>query len=95
VFYLCLCYNESMDIEKEIKDIKNRNKRVETDKAWETSLTRKLCIMALTYLVVIAYSYLVKEIDSIFLSSLVPVLGFFLSTLSLRLARKIWERARK
>lgn len=84
-----------MDIEKEIEDIKSRNKRVETDKAWETSLAREFCIMALTYLVVIACSYLVKEIDSIFLSSLVPVLGFFLSTLSLRLARKIWGKARK
>lgn len=84
-----------MDIEKEIKEIKKRNKRVETDKAWETSLTRKICIMVLTYLVVIAYSYIIREFNEIFLSSLVPVLGFFLSTLSLRLTRKIWEKVRK
>lgn len=80
-----------MNIEKEIKEIKERNKRVEKDKAWETSWTRRICIMILTYLVVIAYSYVIRKIDSIFLSSLVPVIGFTLSTLSLRLVRKIWE----
>lgn len=83
-----------MDVEKEIKDIKKRNKRVETDKAWETSLTRKICIMVLTYLIVVAYSFIIKQFDNIFLSSLVPVLGFFLSTLSLKLVRKIWESKR-
>ena len=81
-----------MDFEKEIKEIKARNKRVETDKAWETSWTRRICIMILTYLVVITYSYVIKEFDNIFLSSLVPVIGFTLSTLSLKLVRKIWEK---
>ena len=80
-----------MDFEKEITEIKERNKRVEKDKAWETSWTRRICIMILTYIVVICYSYIIKEYDEIFLSSLVPVIGFTLSTLSLKLVRKIWE----
>ena len=81
-----------MDFEKEINAIKARNKRVEKDKAWETSWTRRICIMVLTYIVVITYSYVIKEFDNIFLSSLVPVIGFTLSTLSLKLVRKIWEK---
>lgn len=80
-----------MDLEKEIKKIQERNKRVELDKAWETSWTRRICIMILTYIVVIIYSYVIREFDNIFLSSLVPVIGFTLSTLSLKLVRKIWE----
>ena len=32
------------NLEKEIESIKKRNKRVELDKAWETSWTRKICI---------------------------------------------------
>lgn len=84
-----------MDLEKEIKKIKERNKRVELDKAWETSWTRRICIMILTYIVVIIYSYVIKEFDNIFLSSLVPVIGFTLSTLSLKLVRKIWENKNK
>lgn len=80
-----------MNIEKEIELIKQRNKRVELDKKWETCWTRKICIMILTYIVVIIYSYLIRHFDNIFLSSLVPVIGFTLSTLSLKLIRKIWE----
>ena len=81
-----------MDLEKEIKKIQERNKRVELDKAWETSWTRRICIMILTYIVVIIYSYVIREFDNIFLSSLVPVIGFTLSTLSLKLVRKIWGK---
>ena len=81
-----------MNIEEEIKKIQERNKRVELDKAWETSLTRKICIMILTYLVVVIYSYLVRNYDYILLSSLVPVIGFTLSTLSLKAIRNIWQK---
>jgi len=81
-----------MNIEQEIENIKERNKRVELDKLWETSWTRKICIIILTYLVVIIYSYLIKKYNNIFLSSLVHVIGFSLSTLSLKYIRKIWEK---
>ena len=81
-----------MSIEEEIKKIQERNKRVEIDKSWETSWTRRICIMILTYIVVNIYAYLVRNYDNIFLSSLVPIIGFTLSTLSLKLDRKIWEK---
>ena len=80
-----------MDLEKEIEQIKQRNKKVELDKAWETSWTRRICIMILTYIVVIIYSHLIQNTNNIALSSLVPVIGFTLSTLSLNLIRQIWE----
>lgn len=82
---------ELKDLEKEIENIKERNKRVELDKRWETSWTRKICICVLTYIVVIIYSYVIRKYDNILLSSLVPVIGFTLSTLSLKYIRKIWE----
>ena len=81
-----------MDLEKEINEIKARNKRAELDKAWETSFTRKICICVLTYVVVVLYSYITRYFDNIFLSSLVPVMGFTLSTLSLKFVRRIWEK---
>ena len=80
------------DIESRIENIEKRNKRVELDKAWETSWTRRLCICVLTYLVVLLYSYVISKNNNIFLSSLVPVIGFTLSTLSLGFVRKIWQR---
>lgn len=80
------------ELENEIIKIKERNSKVELDKKWETSWTRKICICILTYIVVVIYSYIVRNYDNIFLSSLVPVIGFTLSTLSLKLVRKIWEK---
>ena len=76
------------ELEKDVEEIKERNKRVELDKKWETSYTRKIFICILTYIVVVIYSNMVNKANNIFLSSLVPVIGFFLSTLSLKLVRK-------
>ena len=83
------------DLENEIAKIKERNKRVELDKAWETSWTRKICICILTYIVVVIYSYLINKNNNIWLSSLVPVIGFTLSTVSINLVRTVWEKNRK
>lgn len=83
------------ELQNEIIKIKERNKKVELDKRWETSWTRKICICILTYIVVIIYSFIVRNYNNIFLSSLVPVIGFTLSTLSLKYVRKIWEKHNK
>lgn len=80
------------ELKKELEEIKQRNKRVELDKKWETSYTRKIVICILTYIVVVVYSNITSKTNNIFLSSLVPVIGFSLSTLSIKLVRKIWEK---
>lgn len=78
-----------MKLEERVKKIEQRNKRVEQDKAWETSWTIRICIMVLTYIIFVIYSYIIKKFDNVFLSSLVPVIGF---TLSISLIRKIWVK---
>ena len=80
------------ELNKEIELIKKRNKRVEKDKKWETSWTRRICIMILTYIVVVLYSFITSKINNVFLSSLVPVIGFTLSTLSLGVIREFWDK---
>jgi len=50
-----------MDIEQEIRDIKERNNRVESDKAWETSKARKLVIFVLTYIVAAIWLVLIND----------------------------------
>lgn len=84
--------SKTRNLEERIEKIEKRNKRVEKDKAWETSIVRKVCIAVLTYIVVIIYSYTIRETDNILLSSLVPVIGFTLSTLSLKGIRNLWEK---
>ena len=80
------------ELKHEIEEIKKRNKKVELDKKWETSYTRKICICILTYIVVIIYSSIISKVNNVFLSSLVPVVNCFLSTLSSNLIRKVWEK---
>lgn len=80
------------ELEKQLNEIKKRNQRVELDKKWETSYTRRIFIMLITYFVVVIYSIMIQKMNSIWLSSLVPVIGFLLSTLSLKMIRKIWEK---
>jgi len=79
----------SSDIENRVRIIEARNKRVEDDKAWETSWTRRLSIVGLTYLVVVAYLHFVVHIDP-WINALVPVLGFLLSTLTISFLKKAW-----
>jgi polyferredoxin len=80
------------NIDEEIEKIWERNKRVELDKKWETSFTRRAFICLITYVVVVIYSFMIQKISNVWLSSLVPVIGFTLSTLSLKLIRNIWEK---
>ena len=83
-----------MSLKQEIDKIKERNKRVELDKAWEVSWTRKIIIVILTYFVIVVFFYF-AELPMPFINSIVPALAFFLSTLSLSLIRKIWEKYKK
>lgn len=82
------------DIQKEIENLKARNTRVELDKAWETSLTRKLSIAILTYFVVTLF-FLAAGFARPFLNSLVPTAGYILSTLSLPVIKKWWIKSDK
>jgi preprotein translocase subunit SecF len=76
-------------IEDEIQKIKERNKKVEIDKAWETSLTRKILIAILTYAVIVIFFYF-AGLPKPFINSIVPALAFILSTLSLSFFKKLW-----
>ena len=78
-----------MNIEKELSLIKDRNRRVELDKAWETSFARKIVILVLTYCIIVLFMY-VSHIVKPWLNAIVPTIGFFLSTLTLPFIKKWW-----
>ncbi len=78
-----------MDIEKELQIIKERNRRVETDKAWEVSWTRRLFVTVLTYVVASVWLILINETIWYF-KAFVPVVGYILSTLSLPAVKRWW-----
>ena len=78
-----------MDLEKEINLIKERNKRVETDKAWETSWERLLLISAILYITALIFMIIIG-VQNVLLAALVPVLGFALSNQSLPVVKRWW-----
>jgi peptidoglycan/LPS O-acetylase OafA/YrhL len=78
-------------LHREIQKIKERNKRVETDKAWETSWMRRCAVAFLTYLVVCVF-FITIGVSNPFLSAIVPVLGFMLSTFSLEFLKEWWMK---
>ena len=78
-----------IDIEKEILEIKERNSRVEADKAWETSFSRRALLIIFTYLSIGFYLQAIN-IARPWLNAIVPAVGFLLSTLTLPFFKKVW-----
>ncbi|MBT3262239.1 hypothetical protein HN592_06110 [Candidatus Woesearchaeota archaeon] len=78
-------------IEKRIQTIEERNNRVELNKQWETSFTRRGIIAILTYFVIVLFFY-TANLPKPFINSIVPTVGFVLSTLSLNWFKKIWMK---
>ena len=78
-------------LEKEIAEIKQRNKRVEADKAWETSYSRRALLALFTYLAVGAYLQAIN-IAMLWLNAIVPAVAFMLSTLTLPFFKKQWVK---
>lgn len=81
------------DLRKEIEAIKVRNRKVEADKEWETSWTRRVIITVMTYLVIVIFFYS-AELPKPWVNSIVPAMAFLLSTLSLPFFKKVWCRYR-
>ena len=78
-----------LDLEKRIDEIEKRNKRVEKDKAWDTSTIRKLLIAVLTYFVVVLFFFVIN-VEAPYINALIPVIRFLLSTLSFSIVKKWW-----
>lgn len=76
-------------LEEEIEKIKQRNRRVETEKAWETSWTRRIMIAVMTYLVISIFFFFAGNVEPLE-DAIVPSIAFVLSTLSGPFIKKLW-----
>ncbi len=79
-------------MQNDLEAIKDRNARVEADKAWETSATRRLSVAALTCLVAFVYMAYGLGVKRAFLHAAVPAGGYLLSSLSLCKIRSVWRK---
>ena len=76
-------------LEKRIEKIEQRNKKVEVDKAWETSWTRRVLLTIFTYLAIGVYMWAIN-ISRPWLNAVVPAVAFMLSTLTMPFFKKLW-----
>lgn len=77
------------DLENKINKIKERNQKVEADKAWEVSWSRKVAIAGVTY-VAIALFLLVANFEKPWESAIVPTVGFLLANMTIPFFKNLW-----
>lgn len=81
--------DDERTIEDRIDKIEKRNKKVELEKAWETSKTRWISILVVTYILATVVMYII-DVPKPYLSSIIPTLGYFLSVQSLPFIKNVW-----
>lgn len=77
------------NIEDQIRKIEERNTRVEMEKSWETSKTRWVSILIITYILATIVMYII-DVPKPYVNSIIPTLGYFLSIQSLPFIKKRW-----
>ena len=80
-------------LENKIKQIEERNHRVEGDKLWETCWLRKMLILIFTFVFASAYLFVANTTNP-FLGAIVPCVGFLLSTITIKPIKK-WYLEKK
>ena len=83
--------NRLKTLEDRIKNIEERNRKVEYDKAWELSYFRRFLLMLFTYLA-IGFYLKAANIENPWTNAIVPAVAFMLSTLTMPFFRKLWVK---
>ena len=81
-------------IEQEINNLKERNKKVELDKKGEGSFARRALLVLFTYLAIGLYLNAIN-VSRPWLNAIVPAVGFLLSTLTMPFFKNIWMKFSK
>jgi len=81
--------NTLEELTSRVQLIEERNKKVEIDKAWETSIARRFLLIIFTYLAIGLYLRAI-DISRPWLNAIVPSVGFLLSTLTLPFFKQLW-----
>ena len=78
------------NLDNRIRKAEERNIRVEKDKLWELSYTRRLILILFAYLA-IGYYLRAIQVPKPWLNAIVPAFAFMLSTLTLPFIKKFWQ----
>ncbi|MBI2079407.1 hypothetical protein HYT84_01470 [Candidatus Micrarchaeota archaeon] len=73
----------------EIESIKERNLRVEADKAWETSKTRRVILAVATYLIAAFFLIMINAPNPL-INALIPAIAFLVQMPTLSFLKGWW-----
>lgn len=82
------------NLQHEVNKLKKRNFEKDRGKEFESSYTRVLFLMAVTYWTLFGYMALIIQSPNPFLDAIVPTVGFNISTWSLPYVKEWWIQAR-
>src|SRR3989344_813246 len=85
--------NNMENLEERIQKIEERNLRVEADKTWEQSWTRRALLAIFSYVAVGAYLQAI-QIPRPWINAIVPAAAFMIQTLTLPFFKKLWSKLR-
>lgn len=77
------------NLDERIQKIEERNAKVEADKAWEVSWTRKILLIIFTYLAIGVFLWSI-DIAHPWINAIVPAVAFIISTMTMSFFKKIW-----
>jgi len=78
-----------VDLESKVDSIIERNKKVESDKAWETSKTRRLILGIATY-VLILYFLILIEAPNPYFNAIIPAAAYLIQQYSAPFVKEWW-----
>lgn len=81
--------NELETLKREVETIKERNRRVEADKAWETSKTRTTFVAISSFILIYIVMHLVNA-DHPFTNALISAVAYLLSTSTYGILKSWW-----
>ena len=81
-------------LQEEIEKIKTRNKRVEADKAWETSKTRALFVALVTFALAFLFMVLIDEREPLW-KALAGSIAYLASTTTYGILKNLWLKRQK
>jgi len=91
-WYIPLMTDQVMqNLEREVQAIKDRNARVEAEKAWETSNFRVVSLAIITYGIAAIFLFVLGN-EHPWRNALIPAIGFVLSVQSLPFLKSFWIR---
>ena len=77
--------------ESVLKKVLSRNKKVDKEVLWKNSYTHRISVSILIYVISVCCFYF-TSVSEIFIIALIPSLGYFISTIKLKIIRNIWEK---